>query len=89
LREVVLPALGRQKKEIAALLGVSRQMLHEILEERGPVTPAMALRLGKLCGNGAEICLYLQRIYDLASEEKRLSAELKKIPTLKPTDKAT
>ena len=88
LREVVLPALGRQKKEIAALLGVSRQMLYEILEERAPVTPAMALRLGKLCGNGAEIWLNLQRTHDLASEEKRLAAELKKIPTLKAADEA-
>jgi addiction module HigA family antidote len=88
LREVVLPALGRQKKEIAALLGVSRQMLYEIVEERAPVTAAMALRLGKLCGNGADIWLNLQRSYDLAAAEKRLSAELKKIPTLKPTDEA-
>jgi antitoxin HigA-1 len=88
LREVVLPALGRQKKEIAGLLGVSRQMLYELLEERAPVTPAMALRLGKLCGNGAVIWLNLQRTYDLVAEEKRLSAELKKIPTLKPADEA-
>jgi antitoxin HigA-1 len=88
LREVVLPALGRQKKEIAALLGVSRQMLYEIIEERAPVTPAMALRLGKLCGNGADIWLRLQRRYDLATEEKRLAAELKKIPTLKASDEA-
>jgi addiction module HigA family antidote len=88
LREVVLPALGRQKTEIAALLGVSRQMLHEIVEERAPVTPAMALRLGKLCGNGADIWLNLQRTYDLATEQKRLSAELKKIPTLKADDEA-
>jgi addiction module HigA family antidote len=88
LREVMLPALGRQKKEIATLLGVSRQMLYEILEERAPVTPAMALRLGKLCGNGAEIWLNLQRAYDLAAEEKQLSAELKKIPTLRAADEA-
>jgi addiction module HigA family antidote len=88
LREMVLPALGRQKKEIAALLGISRQMFYEILQERAPVTPAMVLRLGKLCGNGAEIWLNLQRTYDLAAEEKRLSAEIKKIPTLKAADEA-
>ncbi|HEY7246082.1 MAG TPA: HigA family addiction module antitoxin [Xanthobacteraceae bacterium] len=88
LREVVLPALGRQKKEIASLLGVSRQMLYEIIKERAPVTPAMALRLGKLCGNGADIWLNLQRTYDLATEGKRLSVELKKIPTLKAADEA-
>ena len=50
LREDVLPALGRTRAEIARLLGVSRQTLHAILTERAPVTPEMALRLGKLCG---------------------------------------
>jgi addiction module HigA family antidote len=63
-------------------------MLYEIIEELAPVTPAMALRLGKLCGNGAAIWLNLQRTYDLATEAKRLSVELKKIPTLKASDEA-
>jgi addiction module HigA family antidote len=65
LREDVLPALGRSKAEIARLLGISRQTLYEILDERQPVTAAMALRIGKLCGNGPTIWLNLQRRYDL------------------------
>ena len=48
LREEILPALDRPKTEIAKLLGVSRQTLYDILEERQPVSPIMALRLGKL-----------------------------------------
>ena len=52
LREEILPALERPKTEIAKLLGVSRQALYDVLSERQPVTPAMALRLGKLCSNG-------------------------------------
>ena len=55
LREEVLPALKRDKSEIARLLGVSRQTLYDILGERQPVTPPMALRLGKLCGNGPHL----------------------------------
>jgi addiction module HigA family antidote len=51
LREEILSALDRPKTEIAKLLGVSRQTLYDILEEKQPVTPVMALRLGKLCGN--------------------------------------
>jgi addiction module HigA family antidote len=47
LREEILPALDRSKTEIAKLLGVSRQTLYDILAEKQPVTPAMALRLGK------------------------------------------
>ena len=65
LREEVLPALDRPKTEIARLLGVSRQTLYDILEERQPVTPVMALRLGKLCGNGPDLWLNLQKRYDL------------------------
>ena len=82
LREEVLPALKRNKTEIASLLGISRQTLHEILAEHQPVTPAMALRLGKLCGNGPDLWLNLQRTFDLRQEEKRLEGQLKKIPTL-------
>jgi addiction module HigA family antidote len=48
LREDVLPSLGKSKTEIASLLGISRQTLFDILRERQPVTPAMALRFGKL-----------------------------------------
>jgi antitoxin HigA-1 len=82
LREVVLPALNRPKSEIAKLLGVSRQTLYDILDEKQPVTPAMALRLGKPCGNGPDIWINLQRTYDLRRERKKLADEIKRIPTL-------
>jgi addiction module HigA family antidote len=52
LREDVLPSLGKNKTEIASLLGISRQTLFDILREKQPVTPAMALRFGKLLGHG-------------------------------------
>jgi antitoxin HigA-1 len=55
LREAVIPATGKTKTEIAALLGISRQHLHDILEERKPVSPAVAIRLGKLFGDGAGV----------------------------------
>ncbi len=82
LREDVLPALGKSKTEIARLLGVSRQTLYDILDEKQPVTPGMALRLGKLLGNGPDLWINLQRVYDLAVAERDLAAKLKKIPTL-------
>jgi addiction module HigA family antidote len=82
LREEILPAVDRPKAEIARLLGVSRQHLYDILDERKPVTPAMAVRLGKLFGNGPELWLDLQGAYDLAAMTKKMAAELKKIPTL-------
>ena len=82
LREEVLPALGRPKTEIARLLGVSRQTLYDIVEEKQPVTPAMALRLGKLCGNGPDLWLNLQKRYDLKRAEQELGDKIKTIPTL-------
>jgi addiction module HigA family antidote len=82
LREDVLPALGRPKAEIARLLGVSRQTLYDILAEKQPITPAMALRIGKLCGNGPDLWINMQRAFDLDVAEKELAREIEKIPTL-------
>ena len=53
LREDVLPSIGEPVMTVAKKLGVARQHLHCILAEQAPVTPEMALRLGKFCGNGA------------------------------------
>jgi addiction module HigA family antidote len=82
LREDVLPALGRSKAEIARLLGISRQTLYDILAEKQPVTPGMALRLGKLLGNGPTLWLNLQRRYDLWQAERELKREIEAMPTL-------
>ena len=82
LREDVLPALGRPKTEIARLLGISRQTLYDILNEKQPVTAAMALRLGRLCGDGPEIWLNLQKRHDLRIAERELGDALDAIPRL-------
>ena len=82
LREEILPALERPKTEIARLLGVSRQTLYDVLNEAQPVTPGMALRLGKLCGNGPDLWLNLQKRYDLHQAQQKLGERIKKIPTL-------
>ncbi len=84
LREDVLPALKRPKSEIAELLGISRRTLYDILEEKQPVTPAMALRIGKLCGNGPDLWLALQSRYDLWQARK--TVKVSKIPTLQAAE---
>lgn len=83
LREDVLPALGRPKAEIARLLGISRQTLYDILNERQPVTPSMALRLAKLLGGSPDVWLNMQRGWDLAAAERELGDVLAAIPTLR------
>jgi hypothetical protein len=45
------------------------------------VTPDMALRLGKFCGNGPALWLGMQQAYDLWQAEERLRAEIKSIET--------
>ena len=80
LREEILPAANVSKSEIARMLGVSRQTLYDILEERQPVTAPMAVRFGKLFGNGPAIWINLQRAYDLERAEREVDTS--RIPTL-------
>jgi addiction module HigA family antidote len=83
LREDVLPALRLTVKDAAAKLGVSRQTLHSILSEKAAVTPEMAARIGKLCGNGPGFWLRMQQAHDLWRVEREMAEELAKIPTLR------
>ena len=84
LREDVIPATGRGKSEIAAMLGISRQHLHDILAERKPVSAATAVRLGKLFGDGPGAWLRMQTAWDVWHAEQDLASELRRIPSLKP-----
>ena len=71
LREVVLPELGITQTEFADRLEVSRRTVSEILHERRPITPDMAIRLGKLLGNGAGLWLRMQQALDVWSLEQK------------------
>ena len=81
LREDVLPRLNLSVSEAARLLRVTRQTLHRILAGRAAVTPEMAIRLGKFCGNGPGLWLRMQQAYDLWHAQRRLRAEVERIPT--------
>jgi antitoxin HigA-1 len=81
LREDVIPATGKTKTEIAQLLGISRQHLYDILRERKPVSPTMAVRLGKLFGDGGGVWVRMQAAYDAWAAERK--EDVSKIPTLR------
>lgn len=83
LREDVLPALDISVSEAARHLRVTRQTLHRVLAGAAAVTPNMAVRLGKLCGNGPGIWLRMQENYDLWHAERELAEEVEQIPTLR------
>ena len=80
LREDLLPQLKMSVSEAARQLRVSRQALHRILAGTSAVTPEMAVRLGKFCGNGPGLWLRMQQAYDLWHAERELRGELEKIP---------
>ncbi len=80
LREVIIPATGRTKTEIAALLGISRQHLYDIIKERKPVSPEVAVRLGKLFGDGAGVWVRMQAAYDTWHAARKVDTS--KIPTI-------
>lgn len=83
LREDVLPALSLSVRDAAAQLRVSRQNLHRLLAGEIAVTPEMAVRLGKFCGNGPGLWLRMQGAHDLWKAEKALAAEVARIPSHK------
>ena len=72
LREVVLPALPLGKSELARSLGISRQSLYDILSEKQPVSPAMAVRLGLFFGQTPASWLNMQSDYDLWHAERTI-----------------
>jgi len=71
LREDVLPHIGMTQKEFADRLGVSRLTVSDVLHEKRPVTPDMAMRLGRLLGNGPEVWLRMQQTLDIWELEQR------------------
>jgi antitoxin HigA-1 len=86
VREDVLPALGLSVSEAARRLGVSRQQLHRILACTHPITTEMALRIGRLAGNGPGLWLRLQQAHDLWHAEQRLKEELAHIAPTVPVN---
>jgi addiction module HigA family antidote len=82
LREYAMPALALSKTAIAGHLGISRQTLYDLLAEKQPVTPQMAVRIGKLLGNGPALWLNMQTAYDLWHAKREI--DVKDIPTFKP-----
>ncbi|MBX3598256.1 MAG: HigA family addiction module antidote protein [Rhizobiaceae bacterium] len=81
LLEDIIQATGKTKVEIAALLGISRQQLYDIMRERKPVSPSIAARLGKMFGDGAAIWLRMQAAYDAWHAEREV--DVSNIPTLR------
>jgi addiction module HigA family antidote len=65
LRRQYLEPLSITISELSKILGISRKTLSKIINERGSVTPDMALRLSRAFNTTPELWLNLQQNYDL------------------------
>ena len=65
IKEDYLGPLSITIKDMAAILGVSRKTLSKIINERGSITPDMALRLSRAFHTTADLWMNLQKNYDL------------------------
>ncbi len=66
IRQECIEPLGLTVTDGAKVLGVSRNALSELLNERRGISPEMAIRLDKAFGGGAETWHRIQGAYDMA-----------------------
>lgn len=64
-RDEIIPDMRVSVSHFARNIRVSRQLLYGILKEEKPITPSVALKLGKYIGNGPNLWLRMQQAYDL------------------------
>lgn len=83
LCDVILPACGVPMTPVAKALRLSRQSLYQLINERRPVTPLVALRLGKAFGNAPLFWLNMQARHDLAVQGAEQAGLLAEIEMLK------
>lgn len=79
VRQECLEPLGLTVTDAAAHLGVRRQTLNNLVNERAGISPEMAIRLAKAFGSSAEVWLGLQMEYDLAQANKSAQINVKRI----------
>ena len=82
-----LEPLGLSVSEAAEGLGVSRQTLSELVNERAGVSAEMAIRLSKAFGSSPETWLGMQTAYDLWEARER--AGQMKVTRLAPASAIT
>jgi addiction module HigA family antidote len=70
VRQECIEPLGLTVTEGAKALGVSRNALSELVNERRGVSPEMAIRLDKAFGGGADTWHRMQAAYDMAQAMK-------------------
>src|ERR1019366_6552528 len=88
IKKDILPSVGLSVTAAAKALGVSRQMLHDILAERKPLSALMCLKVARLFGGTPELWIRLQAAYDLkkAERNKKVMKRVVRILPVKPVE---
>ena len=73
LKRDCIDALGLTITEAAERLGISRLTLSKVVNQRGGVTPELAIRFEKMKWGTADSWLAMQQAYDLAKARKHAS----------------
>jgi len=86
IKQDILPSVGLSVTAAAKALGVSRQMLHDILAGRKPLSAVMCLKVARLFGGSPEVWMRLQATYDLKKSEqnKKVMQLVARIVPVKP-----
>jgi len=69
IKEDYLNPMSISVKDMADILGVSRKTLSKIINERGSISPDMALRLSRAFDTTPDLWLNLQQNFDLWKAE--------------------
>jgi addiction module HigA family antidote len=88
IKKDILPSVGLSVTAAAKALGVSRQMLHDILAGRKPLSAVMCLKVARLFGSTPELWMRLQAAYDLkrAERDKKVMRRVARILPVEPVE---
>ena len=80
--------MGLSVTATAKALSVSRQMLHDIMAGRKPLSAVMCLKVSRLFGSTPELWMRLQADYDLkkAEQNKKVMERVARIVPVKPAE---
>jgi addiction module HigA family antidote len=78
----ILEDLEINPTQFAEILGVSEQIVNEIIQGKQPITVDLAIRIGKALGNGYRLWLNLQQKVDVWNAWQIHQKEYEQVLTL-------
>ncbi|HET7118788.1 MAG TPA: HigA family addiction module antitoxin [Hanamia sp.] len=73
LREMFIKERNLTITEVAEGIGIARANLSAIVNERGGISPELAIKLSEAFGNSAQFWINLQKNYELWHAEKKVN----------------